>query len=119
MYDCVFWDLHLRIPFNYFTIDVLRILNVDPSQFYPNGWVAIEAFRALCLYTFVKVTPTLFLNYFCCHPKEMAGWVSLARIASCPLFCQDNHTANYWEEPFSRFYKEVVVFILLQQVCYD
>lgn len=54
----------MRVPFDDFTIGVLCILNLAPSQLHPNRWVATQALWVLCLYTYVKATPGLFLHYF-------------------------------------------------------
>ncbi|WVY92617.1 hypothetical protein V8G54_031705 [Vigna mungo] len=59
-YSCLFFDMHLRLPFIEFQIDVLRTLNVAPSQLHPNSWGYIQAFV-------VMVRPWLFglqLLYF-------------------------------------------------------
>jgi len=60
MYKCLFGYLHVRVPFDDFTMGVLLILNVAPSQLHPNGWTAFQALQALCLYTYVKATPARF-----------------------------------------------------------
>lgn len=86
MYECMFWDLYMRVPFDDFTIGVLCILNLAPSQLHPNRWVATQALWVLCLYTYVKATPGLFLHYFFCQLHKKAQWVSLIRILSHPFF---------------------------------
>lgn len=62
LYKCLFRDLHVRFPFNDFTIGVLLVLNMAPSQLHLNGWAAIQEFQALCLYTSFEATPGLFLH---------------------------------------------------------
>lgn len=71
MYDCVFWDFHVSVPFEDFTMGVLRVLNVAPSQFHLNGWAIIHAFQALCLYTFVKTT---WGNFFIILVHDCKRW---------------------------------------------
>ena len=83
----------MRVPFDDFTIGVLCILNLAPSQLHPNRWVATQALWVLCLYTYVKATPSLFLHYFCSWPHKKARWVSLIRILSHPLLC--TFTSSY------------------------
>lgn len=85
-YDCLFWDLHVRVSFDDFTIGILCILNMDPMQLYPNGWEAMQAFCTLCLHNFGLATLGLFLHYFCSHPHPN-GWISLIWISKLPLFC--------------------------------
>ena len=36
IYSCLFSDLHVALPFDDFTMGVLRALNVAPSQLHPN-----------------------------------------------------------------------------------
>lgn len=96
----VFQDLHVRIPFDDFTMGVLRILNEALTQLHPNGWTTMRAFRALFLYSSVPTMPRLyyfiFLHYFCNHPQDKAQWISLIRILKCPLFY-----------PFTSLYKNL------------
>jgi len=44
VYNTFFADLHITLPFDNFTMGVLRILNVAPTQLHPNSWVALQAF---------------------------------------------------------------------------
>ena len=87
MYDCLFHNLHVRVLFDDFTMDVLYILNVALIQLHPNGWAAMQAFHAFCLYSFVLTTPKPFLHYFCSRPQDKARWISLIWIPKRPLFC--------------------------------
>jgi len=38
MYMCHFSQLHIRLPFDEFTMGLLRFLNVAPTQLHPNSW---------------------------------------------------------------------------------
>jgi len=38
MYACMFTELHVRLPLDEFTMGVLRLLNVAPTQLHPNSW---------------------------------------------------------------------------------
>jgi len=40
-YSCLFYDLHLALPFDDFTMGVLRELNISSSQLYPNSWASL------------------------------------------------------------------------------
>ena len=44
MYMCHFSQLHIRLPFDEFTMGVLQLLNVAPTQLHPNSWVYLQAF---------------------------------------------------------------------------
>jgi len=37
MYSAFFTDVHVRLPLDEFTMGVLRILNVAPTQLHPNS----------------------------------------------------------------------------------
>lgn len=48
VYNTFFAYLHITLPFDDFTMGVLRILNMAPTQLHPNSWAAFQAFRVLC-----------------------------------------------------------------------
>ncbi|KOM26407.1 hypothetical protein LR48_Vigan270s000400 [Vigna angularis] len=58
-------------------MDVLRILNVAPSQLHPNSWGYVQAFAVLCRALGIRPTVGLFLYFFICRPIAKKGWVSL------------------------------------------
>ncbi|KOM31788.1 hypothetical protein LR48_Vigan01g134400 [Vigna angularis] len=76
-YAALFYDLYLRLPFTTFQMDVLRTLNVAPSQLHPNSWGYVQAFGVLCRALGIKPTVGLFLYFFRCRPVATKGWVSL------------------------------------------
>ncbi|KOM57374.1 hypothetical protein LR48_Vigan11g040700 [Vigna angularis] len=76
-YGSPFYDLYLRLPFTLFQMDVLRTLNVAPSQLHPNSWAYLQAFTVLCRAIGIRSTVGLFLHFFRCRPGEKKGWVSL------------------------------------------
>ncbi|KOM38015.1 hypothetical protein LR48_Vigan03g139700 [Vigna angularis] len=76
-YVALFYDLYLRLPFTGFQMDVLRTLNVAPSQLHPNSWGYVQAFGLLCRALGIRPTVGLFLYFFRCRPGATKGWVSL------------------------------------------
>jgi len=44
MYSTLVSDLHVCLPFDDFTMGVLRVLNVAPNQLHPNSWASLQAF---------------------------------------------------------------------------
>ncbi|KOM37981.1 hypothetical protein LR48_Vigan03g136300 [Vigna angularis] len=76
-YAALFYDLYLRLPFTGFQMDVLRTLNVAPSQLHPNSWGYVQAFGLLCRALGIRPTVGLFLYFFRCRPVATKGWVSL------------------------------------------
>jgi len=63
MYTCLFSDLHVSLPFDKFTMGVLRALNVAPTHIHPNTWASLQAFRLLCDVMRLHPTPSSFLSY--------------------------------------------------------
>ncbi|KOM41150.1 hypothetical protein LR48_Vigan04g134800 [Vigna angularis] len=58
-YASPFYDLYLRLPFTTFQMDVLRTLNVAPSQLHPNSWGYMQAFAVLCRALGIRPTDPL------------------------------------------------------------
>jgi len=48
MYGAVLEEFGVQIPFTLFQMDVLRLLNVAPTQIRPNSWAFIRGFEILC-----------------------------------------------------------------------
>jgi len=60
MYTCLFADLHVSLPFDKFTMGVLRALNVAPTQIHPNTGHPFRPF-ACCATSFAfTLLPLLF-----------------------------------------------------------
>ncbi|KOM43300.1 hypothetical protein LR48_Vigan05g090400 [Vigna angularis] len=76
-YAALFYDLYVRLPFTTFQMDVLRTLNVAPSQLHPNSWGYVQAFAVVCRALDIRPTVGLFLYFFRCRPVATKGWVSL------------------------------------------
>ncbi|RHN66645.1 putative transposase (putative), gypsy type [Medicago truncatula] len=48
MYVVVLEEFGVKVPFTRFEMDVLKFLNVAPSQIQPNSWAFIKCFEILC-----------------------------------------------------------------------
>ena len=79
MYMCHFSQLHIRLPFDEFTIGVLRLVNVAPTQLHPNNWAYLQAFRVLCKALYLQPSPCSFLYFFDTRPRSPTTWLSLIR----------------------------------------
>jgi len=77
MYFVLLTSLHVQLPFEKLTIGVLRILYVAPSQLHPNTWVALQAFKLMCIVLGLKPSPLVFLHNRSTRPKELVRWLSL------------------------------------------
>jgi len=94
MYACLFLDLHVSLPFDDFTVGILKILNMAPTQLHPNTWTSIQAFRLTCDILRYHPTPSCFLIYYTSHPSERVLWHSLI-----------SRSGNVIFSPFSASYK--------------
>ncbi|QCD93360.1 hypothetical protein DEO72_LG5g1435 [Vigna unguiculata] len=77
MYMCHFSQLHIRLPFDDFTMGVLRALNVAPTQLHPNSWAYLQAFPILCESLYLEPSPYAFLYFYDTRPRRPATWLSL------------------------------------------
>ena len=77
MYMCHFLQLHIRLPFDEFTMGLLRLLNVAPTHLHPNSWAYLQAFRLLCMALYLEPSPRAFLYFFITRLKSPITWLSL------------------------------------------
>ena len=77
VYNTFFHDLHITLPFDDFTVGVLRILNVALTQLHPNSWVCLQAFRIIYDIFRIIPTPQSFLFYYKSPPSTPVSWLSL------------------------------------------
>ena len=77
MYTCFFFDLHVSLPFDTFTMGVLRVLNVAPTQVHPNTWASLQAFCLLCDVMRLHPTSSSFLSYYASYPAKKTYLLSL------------------------------------------
>lgn len=76
-FSCLFYDMYLRLPFSVFQMDVLKTLNVAPTQLHRNSWGYVQAFAVMCQALAIKPTTALFLYFFKTWTIAKRGWVSL------------------------------------------
>jgi len=77
MYMCHFSQLHMQILFDNFTMGVLWLLNVAPTQLHPNSWGYHQAFHVLCQSLYLRHSPQCFLYSYDTRPKSPITWLSL------------------------------------------
>jgi len=85
-YSCLFSDIHVRFPLGVFTMEVLLVLNVVPTQLHPNSWATIQAFRLLCEVLSLRATARSFLHFFGTRLGDRIGWLSLVGQSKNSLF---------------------------------
>ena len=67
----------MRLPLDDFAIDVLRALNVAPTQLHPTSWAYLQAFRILCQSLYLEPSPYAFLYFYDTRPRRLTTWLSL------------------------------------------
>jgi len=77
MYMCHFSKLYVRLLFDDFTMGVLRLLNVAPTQLLPNSWAYLQVFRVLCRSLYLQASAQSFLYFYDTWPKSLTTWLSL------------------------------------------
>jgi hypothetical protein len=86
MYEFVFKELGLRLPFSPLAVEVFAFLKLAPSQLHPNAMAFVLAFEHLCEYKNVVPTHALFFHVFKLQrtTKELCrrSWVSLKQRVS-------------------------------------
>jgi hypothetical protein len=86
MYEFVFIELQLRLPFSSLAVEIFDFLKLAPSQLHPNSMAFVLAFERLCEYKNVIPTRSLFFRVFKLQrtTKELGrrSWVSLKQRVS-------------------------------------
>jgi len=101
-----FFDLHVSLPFDVFTVSVLWALNVAPSQLHPNTWASMQAFRVVCRTFGVRPLSSYFLHFYASHPSELVGWHSLVSRPGSVLFKAFTTSYKNFKEKFFKVYVE-------------
>ncbi|QCE10257.1 hypothetical protein DEO72_LG10g1485 [Vigna unguiculata] len=70
-------SLPAKILFDNFTMGVLWLLNVAPTQLHPNSWGYHQAFHVLCQSLYLRHSPQCFLYSYDTRPKSPITWLSL------------------------------------------
>ncbi|QCD99954.1 hypothetical protein DEO72_LG7g1241 [Vigna unguiculata] len=65
------------LPLDDFTMGVLRVLNIAPTQLHPNSWAYMQAFRVLCQSLYLQPSPYAFLYFYDTRPYQRTTWLSL------------------------------------------
>jgi len=89
----LFPDFHVSLPFDNFTMGVLRTLNVAPTKLHPNTWASMKAFRLLCDVLRLHPSPSYFLSYYTSHPANHVLWHSLISQSGNIIF--NSFTTSY------------------------
>lgn len=77
MYETIFSKLGVRFPLTDFECDVLRTLNIAPTQLHPNGWGFIRAFAIVCRGLGSDPSVGRFFIFFQAKASPKVTWTSL------------------------------------------
>jgi len=104
MYSCLFLVLHVSLPFDNFTMGVLKALNMVPTQLHPNTLASIQAFCLICDVLCLYPTPSCFLSYYTSHPIKLVLWHSLISQLDNIFFSSFTTSYKKFKERFFKVY---------------
>lgn len=103
MYAAVLEEFGVRIPFTLFEMDVLRLLNVAPTQIRPNSWAFIRGFEILCDALDMVPTAGVFFHFYGTKGVDKGSWVPISAHPGKQLF--PPFASNFkkdWKKSFLR-----------------
>nr|KYP46721.1 hypothetical protein KK1_031686 [Cajanus cajan] len=103
MYQCLFRDLGVCLPFSQFECDFLNFINVAPCQLHPNSWGFLRAFQVLCSALGIGLSLLVFLHFYQLKLGEPPlGWVPLNGIKAGGLFSLYSKSYKGFKQEFFR-----------------
>ena len=84
MYDCFFTKLGVRLPFTDFQCEILRILNVAPTQLHPGVWSFVRSFEVICREVGFPPSAYAFFSFFLAK-KSNNSWVYMSNFSGRSL----------------------------------
>ncbi|AES70118.2 hypothetical protein MTR_3g048220 [Medicago truncatula] len=103
MYGAVLEEFGVRIPFTLFEMDVLRMLNVAPTQIHPNSWAFIRDFEILCDALDMVPSAGVFFHFYGMKGVDKGSWVPISAHPGKQLF--PPFASNFkkdWKKSFLR-----------------
>jgi hypothetical protein len=97
VYYCIFKKLGVRLPFNPFQCEILRVLNVAPSQLHPNSWAFIRSFEILCGALGYPPSAYAFFSFFLAKKSDPVSWLYMSNYARHSLI---KPLTSSWKDPF-------------------
>lgn len=80
VYKTFFEQIGITISFTPFECEVLRIMNVAPTQLHPNSWAFLKAFQILCGRIGMEATAPKFLFFYKVRFGDRVDWISLSGV---------------------------------------
>ena len=84
VYDCFFKKMGVRMPFTDFQCEILRILNVAPTQLHPEAWSFVRSFEVICRGIGFSPSAYVFFSFFLAK-KSNNSWVYMSNFSGRPL----------------------------------
>lgn len=103
MYMVVLEEFGVKIPLTPFEMDVLKYLNVAPSQIHPNSWAFIRGFEIVCKAFDLEPSVAVFFHFYGTKDINKGTWIAVSAHAGKRLFPQ--YASNYkkrWHDTFAR-----------------
>jgi len=100
---------HMRmpsLPFDAFTVGVLKELNMAPTQLHPNSWASMQAFRVVCRTFGLRPLPSCFLHFYSSYSAKLISWQSLVSRAGSVLFKPFTASYKNFKENFFKVFVE-------------
>ncbi|MCH80669.1 hypothetical protein A2U01_0001441 [Trifolium medium] len=69
LYTGVIQPLNIWLPFTPFEAEMLKVLNVAPTQLHPNSWAFVKAFEVMCLGFELEPSIGVFFSFY--HIKNL------------------------------------------------
>jgi len=86
MYIAVLEEFGVKILFTAFEMDILKFLNVAPSQILPNSWAFIRGFEILCSALSLKPSVEVFFHLYGTKDVNKGTWISISAHPGKRLF---------------------------------
>ncbi|RHN51914.1 hypothetical protein MtrunA17_Chr6g0474441 [Medicago truncatula] len=103
MYDAVLEEFGVKIPFTLFEMDVLRLLNVAPTQIHPNSWAFIRGFEILCDALDMIPSAGVFFHFYGTKGVDKGSWVPISAHPGKQLFpAFASNLKRDWKKSFLR-----------------
>jgi hypothetical protein len=103
VYTTVLEEFGVKIPFTPFEMDVLKFLNVAPTQIRPNSWAFIRGFEILCKALGLEPSVGAFLCFYGTKDVNKGTWIAISAHSGKRLFPQ--YACNFkkkWRDTFVR-----------------
>jgi hypothetical protein len=103
MYTVVLEEFSVKIPFSPFEMDVLKYLNVPPTQIRPNSWAFIRGFEILCKSLGLEPSVGVFFCFYGTKDVNKGTWIAISAHSGKRLFPQ--YSCNFkkeWRDTFVR-----------------